>query len=341
MASPARYTADPVALEQALRKQPEAFEFFEALRAIECAFPGKPRLGRSARPSDDPVRLRHTPSLSFAPRSIDRYEPGGDNRPGRLYGLFLGLFGPNAPLPLHFTEYAMDRKLNAKDGAFVAFADIFHHRMLSLFYRAWADAQPTVQFDRPDEDRFRLYVGALIGLATPHLEERDALPDHAKRFFAGRLLQLARNAEGLRGLLERFFSVPVQVVEFVAEWMPLPRDAYCRLGADREVAELGRTAVLGAQVRGCQQRFRLRLGPLDRATFQRLLPGGETLRQLAATVRTFVGDEKSWDLQLVLKADEVPVVRLGQAGRMGLDSWLGQRAWSIADADDVVLRPSG
>jgi type VI secretion system protein ImpH len=166
MAGPARHTPDPVALQNALRDQPEDFDFFEALRRLECAFPDRPRLGHSSKPSDDFVRLCQSPSLAFAPRLIDRYEPGGPGKPARLHGLFFGLFGPNAPLPLHLTEYALDRQLNAKDPTLVAFANIFHHRLMSLFYRSWADAQPTVQLDRPGEDRFGLYMGALVGLTT-------------------------------------------------------------------------------------------------------------------------------------------------------------------------------
>lgn len=340
MARKAGNTTDAVALENALRDHPEAFEFFEAARRLECVFPERPRLGHSTKAADDFVRLCQTPSLAFAPKTVDRYEPGGGGKPARLHGLFFGLFGPNAPLPLHLTEYAIDRELNAKDRTFTAFANIFHHRMMSLFYRAWADSQPTVQMDRPAEDRFRLYMGALVGLATPDLGDRDALPDQFKRFFAGRLLQQSRNAEGLKGLLERFFRVPVGIVEFVTEWMRLPPSSHLRLGASGEVAALGLTTVTGEYVRGSQQRFRLRLGPLSRSEFNNFLPGGEALRQLEAAVKTYVGEEKAWDVQLVLKRADVPATRLGQNGRMGLTTWMG-RPQLEGDADQVVLKPVG
>lgn len=340
MAGPARQTPDLVALENALRDRPEVFEFFEALRWLECAHPDRPRFGHSTKPAEDPVRLCQTPSLAFAPRTVDRFEPQADGKPPRMYGLFFGLFGPNAPLPLHLTEYALDRQLNARDDTFIAFADIFHHRMLSLFYRVWADAQPTIQLDRPGEDRFSLYMGALVGLSTANLQARDALPDRYKHFFAGRLLAQARNAEGLKHLLEHFFGVPVSVIEFTTEWMRLPASAHLRLGQSRDVACLGSTAVVGEYVWGAQQRFRLRLGPLTRAQFNNFLPGGEALRQLVAAVKTYVGEEKAWDVQLVLKHEEIPTTRMGQAGRMGLTTWLGQPQRK-ADNDDVVLRPVG
>lgn len=340
MARPARHTTDAVALDNALRDQPEAFEFFEAARRLECAHPEYPRLGHSTKATDDFVRLCQSPTLAFAPRMVDSYQPGDGGKPARLNGLFFGLFGPNGPLPLHLTEYAMDRAINSRDRTFTAFADIFHHRMMSLFYRSWADAQPTVQLDRPDEDRFRLYVGSLVGLGMPSLESRDALPDQFKRFFAGRLLQKTRNAEGLQRMLERFFRVPVAIAEFVAEWMRLPASSHLRLGASRDVAALGLTAVTGEYVWGSQQRFQLRLGPLEYHQFSNFLPGGTALLELVAAVKTYVGEEKAWDLQLLLKRADVPSTRLGRGGRLGLTTWMGTPPGS-GDVGDVILKPVG
>lgn len=334
----AAVTATQAQLFAALAERPYAFELFAALRLIERAHPQHPRLGRSVRPADDPVRLRHTPSLAFASSDIERFELSPTGAPPALHGLVLGLFGPNAPLPLHLTEYALQRQLHARDRSFVAFADLFHHRMLGLFYRAWADAQPVVQAERGDDDRFALYLGALVGLATPGLQGRDRLPDNYKRHFAGRLGALARNREGLQGLLQQAMRVPVQIVEFVGEWMRLPADSRLQLGRGR-ANQLGRSAVLGAQVRGCQHRFRVRIGPLDLVSFRQWLPGGDALAQLTAAVRSYVGDTQSWDLQLLLRADQVPPMRLGRSGRIGLDSWIGQRAWSVTDADEVVVHP--
>ncbi|HLT43261.1 MAG TPA: type VI secretion system baseplate subunit TssG, partial [Luteimonas sp.] len=207
----------------------------------------------------------------------------------------------------------------------------------ALFYRAWADAQPVVQGDRPDEDRFRFHVGALIGMGP---DTGDAVVSTGARYHAGRMLSHARNAEGLRAVLQHAFDVPVQVREFIGEWMPLPDEAWMRLGATPAVSSLGTTAVLGGHVRGAQHRFRLQLGPLDGASFRAFLPGGRPLEELAALVRAYVGDEQAWDVQLVLRAGDVPTSRMGQAGRLGLDTWLGRRSWDLDDARDVVVRPA-
>jgi len=179
MAAPERTTPDLVDFFRRLESEPYAFDFFQALRRLECLNPESPRLGESASPKDDPIRLGQEPSLAFAPSTLAALQPGRGNRPPRLLVHFMGLFGPNGPLPLHLTEYARDRIRNSDDPTFARFLDLFHHRMLSLFYRAWAVAQPTVQMDRPATDRFAGYVGSLIGTGHPDLQDRDAFPDWA------------------------------------------------------------------------------------------------------------------------------------------------------------------
>ena len=90
----------------------------------------------------------------------------------KLAVLLLGLFGTGGPLPLHLTAHARDRRRQSGDDTFIDFCDLLQHRLIALFYRAWADARPHVQHDRPELDRFRLYVGALAGFGLPAL--RDA-----------------------------------------------------------------------------------------------------------------------------------------------------------------------
>ena len=60
-----------------------------------------------------------------------------------------------------------------RDDAFARFVDIFQRRFLALFFRAWSDAHPISQNDRPDEDRFRIYIGAMIGIGAPAYREAD------------------------------------------------------------------------------------------------------------------------------------------------------------------------
>jgi type VI secretion system protein ImpH len=339
MADAAGQSTDALSVLRELEADFASYEFSAAMRRVECAAPRAPRLGRSARGADDMVRLGQVPSLTFAPAMFAEAERRAD---GRLWlgGVFFGLFGPNGPLPLHLTEYAHDRRHNFRDHTLARFADIFHHRLLSLFYRGWADAQPTVHADRPDSDRFRTYVGALAGVGLPTLRDRDAMPDPAKLYLAGRLSAQVRNPEGLRALLEEFFGEHVQIHEFEAEWMRLSEEDRLHLGKSPQSGTLGLSATLGEQVWGAQSRFRVVLGSMPFKAFERFLPGSTALGQLRAMVRNYVGHELAGDLQLILDRAEVPGVCLGTGARLGWSSWLGSKV-RTRDADDVVLTDNG
>jgi type VI secretion system protein ImpH len=311
-----------LALFAALARAPWTFDFFQALRRIEGLFADKPKLGRALRPGDEPVRLSQEASVAFAPSTLSACEMT-DGRPPRLEQRFFGLLGANGPLPLHITEYARERLIHNGDPTLVRFLDLFHHRMGLLFYRAWAEARPTVHQDRPEQDRFTAYVGSLAGHGTPGAVGRDAVPDHAKRFFVGHLARNPKNAEGLASILEGFFRLPTRVDQFVLGWLELPRD---------------QRTVLGERVRDVQSRFRAVMGPMDLDRFADFLPGGRSLERLKHWVRNYVGFEFDWDVQLVLARDEVPGIRLGREGQLGWTTWLGARR-AASDADDLILSP--
>ena len=331
-----RKSVDPVTLFRALEAEPWRFDFFQALRLIECAHPDKPRLGHGQRPQDEPVRVGQHPSLEFAPAALHALKPQTANSAPRLVQQFFGVLGPNGPLPLHLTEFARERVLHFRDQGLVRFLDLLQHRLALHFYRAWAQAQPTVSLDRPDTDSFGVYVGSLVGMGVPSLRKRDSAGDHIRFQLAGHLSRQVKTAEGLRSLIAGFFRLPVRIIEFAGHWMRLPENDLSRLGRGSAGASLGGGAVLGARVWDRQHRIRIAIGPLSLDQYQSLLPGGRALPNLQALVRHYLSFELDWDLQLALAHQEVPKARLGKHTQLGWSSWLGQRA-RHNEADELIL----
>ena len=323
-------------VEQELQEDPYSFSFLNAVRMLECIHSDKPRLGSSQRATDDPVRLSHGPSLAFESSTITSFELGKGDEVSRLESRFLGLFGPNGPLPLHLTEYTRDRIRHSGDRSLAAFSDVFHHRMLCLFYRAWANAEPTVHHDRPQSDRFGYYVGSTFGLGMESLRGVDAIADRNKLYFAGLLACQTHHPEGLESILNAYFGVQVQVCEFIGEWLELPENSLWHLGRSRITGTLGSSVVLGARVWNCQSKFRLLIGPLDRGHYDSFLPGGECMEHVLALVRNYIGDEMYWDINLVLRTEEVPPLQLNGTCRLGWSTWLCNRTGE-SDAGDLVL----
>ena len=350
MAGQNRTTSRPLAVLQSLQKSvlallnaiktnPYAFGFFQAVRHLECVYKDKPRVGQSLRPKDDPIRFGQPPSLAFPSANLAYFKLGEKGLPPKMGVNFFGVYGPNGPLPLHLTEYAHSRIVNNNDSTFSAFTDVFHHRMLSLFYRAWANTQPTISYDRPESDQFAKYVGSLFGIGMPAFRNQDSLQDRVKFYYSGLLAGQTKNAEGLRAIVSDFLNMHADIEQFVGHWIDLPKECRLQLGITRETCTLGVNAALGRKAWECQQNFRIVLGPLSREQYLKMLPGGQSLRRLQDIVRNYVGDELAWDVKLVMKKEHMPSLKLGITGKLGWTS----RIWSKTieqDVDALIINPS-
>ena len=333
---------DPVEVELQLEAHSARMDFFQVLRLIEAAHPERPRIGTSLRPRDDAVRFGQDPSLCFHATALGRFTRASGEARARLAVNFFGLLGANGPLPLHLTEYTRDRLRNGGDGTLLAFLDVFHHRLLSLFYRARAQAEPALNLDRADADRFAEFVGSMFGIGAPGLRERDAVGDFAKLHFAGLLANNARPASGLVSILREYFKLPVRVEQFVGHWMKLPPEVQSRLGGLGDGNRLGVSTVLGSKVWDSQNKFRIVIGPLNYADYRRMLPGGDSMQRLLAWVRNYVGGALDWDVRLILDKGEIPPLRLGggEAGaRLGWSTW-PMSAPATRHPDDLLINPS-
>lgn len=318
-------------LWQSLQSKPQAFDLFQLLRQID-ALSEQPLLGSASRPGEEPLRIGQEPSLAFASSEI--FAAHVENARPNVSILSFGLFGPNGPLPLHLTEYVRERKNHYSDSTLCAFADLFHHRLALLFYRAWAQAEAVVSLDR-NPSGFPKYLACLLQIGGETVQHQDTLAQHAKLAMAGHLVRQTRNPEGLEQILRSYFGIHAIVQEHVASWVDLDERSQIRIGKHR--SKLGSEQLLGRGVRDAQSRFRLVLGPMPWSRFRDFLPGATASRQLRDWVRQYVGFEYDWDVCLLLQQDTTPSMSLDGHGRVGYGSWLGQRR--DGQAVDLIYDP--
>ncbi|RWM75760.1 MULTISPECIES: type VI secretion system baseplate subunit TssG [Mesorhizobium] len=324
----------------------DTFDFFELLRRLEQR---GGLFGYSGRADREPARLGQHVRLSFSAKDVVEFREAKDKTPGkdgaapaRVTVANLGLMGPEGPMPLHLTRWVLDRlsqrwftgadARQTADTTFVDFVNILQHRMIALYYRAWADAHPAVQVERAVGGRVRAMLEAMAGIGLPGTHNPDL--DAVKLRQAASLASQVDGPERLTLFLAEAFKVPVQIKEFVATWMTIPTTLQTRLA--QAYAVLGRGATIGPRVFSRQSRIELRVGPLGYEEFKTFLPGGQRLKMFKQAVRDMVGESLDVDLRIVLAREAVPPPRIG-AVQLSRTTWLARPA-ERGDADDMRLR---
>jgi len=326
-------------MEQALREDACSFEFFQAVALLQrLRLNERQPVGQFSNPEDEAVQFRVHNTLSFPASQIQSIE-GSEEGPARIMVNFMGLTGPNGVLPYCYTELILER-LRAKDTAMADFLDIFNHRIISFFYRAWEKYRFPASYYRGDDD-FTHHLLDLIGLGTPGLRSRQSVPDSALLHYAALVGAQARSAEALETLLEGYFEVPVEVEQFAGAWYRLDPSSQCGMadeGSDSE--KLGTGVVVGDEIWDQQSRVRIRIGPLTLDRYASFLPGGSAFEPLKALVRFFSNDELDFEVMLLLQRDEVPKCEVGgedsAAPRLGWISWLKSASFDHNPGDTIL-----
>src|SRR5262249_46630587 len=196
--------------------------------------------------------------------------------------------------------------------------DLFNHRLVSLFYRAWEKYRLPFAYERSrldgtgeEPERMTHALYSLVGRGTAGLRDRQEIPDEAFLCYSGHFAHQPRSAAVLELVLADYFALPVEVLQLQGQWLRLERDDQAQLPSPREPRglnnRLGLDLVAGERVWGVQNKFRLRLGPLTYRQFLSLMPRvGKRLRPFSQMARSYVGPEFVFDVQLVLLAAEAP-----------------------------------
>lgn len=318
-------------------KAPWRQGFIPLMRLLAAQHPELPPIGHSQRPQQEPFRLGQQASLTFAPREIAEISTRDGQAVIRLFGL--GMLGPHGPLPLHVTEIVRERREARRDATLSQFLDLFHHRYLTLFYRAWAQAQSCAGLDRPEAETFTPYIARLSGEEVEEIPDTP-LPPHARWASVAHRIREARNPDGLVATLANYFGIGVTLQEFQLHWIPIEAKDTCLIGLARPSSLLGQGALAGEVVPDRQCGFRLILGPLDLRQYLRFTPqgadDGSDLPALMEWVRAFVGFEYLWEIALRLRREDARPTRLGGSARLGWSSWMVDEP-PTAQAPDATL----
>ena len=293
-------------------------------------------LGMEVSPEDEPVLFRHDPGLAFStadvvsvrerPRPPRASEPEGAERRGwEVVTSFMGLSGSASPLPC----YLLDEVAREDPDAPVLrdFLDLFHHRLISLLYRARASRDVPNGWRSDGRDGWTPRLLALCGVEETEASARTSLPVwqllRLAPILAGRVL----TADGLEAALADVLagdlgSARVTVEPFAGAWVEIAADEQVALGT--RASRLGKDLVLGRRVFDAAGRYRVVIGPLSKEGHARFTSGG-ALRRTTELLDGLVAEPLEREIVLLLLPEAAPQLRLG-AARLGRDAWLaGQK----------------
>ncbi|MDQ3800949.1 MAG: type VI secretion system baseplate subunit TssG [Acidobacteriota bacterium] len=330
------------ALNQKLFDEPERFEFFQAVRLLERLFPERAPVGRDSLPLNEVARFRTRVSLDFPPSQIQEIreteEEFTEKQKLEIFINFMGMVGAMGAMPTRYTELIIERARYG-DTALWNFLDIFTHRTVSLFYRAWEKYRFPVNYERGAGDDFTGYLFDITGLGTAGLRGKLDIDDESLLPYGGLIAQKPHSASAVKNLISDYFKVPAEIEQFSGQWLSLDDESITRLGKTN--SSLGANTVLGTKVWDDQSKFRVRLGALGFNEFRAFLPDGTAYKPVKAIIRFMVGQELDFDIQLKLKAKEVPgtilTTRAKRRPMLGWTSFLKTKPFK-QDDEQVVLQ---
>lgn len=308
-----------------LIREPERFEFTTALRVAEA--------------EAEAVDIVSDPSTLLAPTAIASVERV--NETVRIRSTLSGLVGAFGALPPAYSEIALKEE-RRRSRSLLAFLNLFADPLLRFFVGAHE------KYRLPRLLRWRGLAGgnrivgsvlALAGLRTARLRELNAAGDDAVLRYAGLFAQTSRNASALGAMLQEHLGLPVAIEQFRGRWIEVPDAERTAIGAPRG-SRLGVDAMAGQAIRDHAGAFRVVIGPTGYLDYLSLEPGSPRLGDLMALARLYVGSGLSFDVQVVLKKEDVPECRLGDAvspPKLGWNCW-ARVAPLTADSRDAIVQ---
>lgn len=338
-----------------LQQEPYRFTFFQAIRLFEnkcCIDPTLPSplslsdLGKTALPRYEILRLRHKTSLSFPASQIYDFEPASFNQNTKrvtqpiITTSILGLTGATGALPQYYTDFILAQK-RLGNTILIDFLGLFNHRLLSLYYRAWAKKCIFINYEKEQQlhspDYYALITKSFHGNALNSTQENHSADlNGASVFYAGILSQQPRSALGLTRLLKSYLSLDISIQPWKGEWLPLKANDWTILSSSKTYNQLGKSALVGHKVWSVQNKFTIIIGPLNYQKFQDFIPTSSFFNKLKTLINYYIDNHLTYSIILLLKKEHVPKCRLNSKFQLGWNTWLLTKPSNVDKRDTCI-----
>ena len=312
---------------QQLKENPSGFDFYQAVYTLERQFSHEQKkwqgVGRDGFPGQELVRFKSVQHLGFPGQPVSKVQnraektSGSDNDVVDMMVSFMGLTGPSGVLPQHYTELVLQR-LKQRDKTMRDFFDIFNHRLISLYYRAWEKYRFACQYESAleESDSFSAVLKNLSGSQSS-----------LGLYYAGAFSKHNRSAQQLTQILSELLGTKVELNPLQGRWLKIADTEQSRLATAflprGQHASLGRSTMLGSKVWDVSGAIEL-LITVPQGKAEPLLSGSYQHQLIQNLLADFLPSALKVRITLLGRYSDFPQAQLGQS-RLGLSGSLRVR----------------
>lgn len=301
---------------QELKQDPSGFDFYQAVYTLERQLSHQQKrwqgVGRDGFPQRELVRFKSVQHLGFPGQPVTKVQ-SREAQQGEtgceavdMQVSFMGLTGPSGVMPQHYTEMVLQR-LKQRDKTMRDFFDIFNHRLISLYYRAWEKYRFACQYEMAgsEHDSFSSVLKNLSGAQST-----------LGLYYAGAFAQHNRSAQQLSQILTELLGTTVELNPLQGRWLTLDATEQSRLAMkflpQGQHATLGRSAMLGSKVWDVSGAIELLIKvPAGRA--EPLLPGSYQHHLISHVLADFLPSALRVRITLLGRHCDFPQAQLGKS----------------------------
>ncbi|NUE67150.1 type VI secretion system baseplate subunit TssG [Snodgrassella sp. ESL0253] len=278
---------------------PEAYNFFQFCHLLELHQVNL-RVPDLQSESELTLQFCAWPYLGFPASELKQALPESvyDYKLPVVFTTFMGLIGTDGVMP----NWLIAESAEKKDGMenLTAFLDIFHHRLMAMFYQIWKRFHYEFQYRENASDRFSQALLTLI-------HGRDNL-DIDPRYYLGVIKELNKKNKNVFGLKEIVhYVIPAASEVVIEEFIPV-KYPVTQLSLGTGIAF--ENAVLGRFLYDANSRIRISV-KLNNYTILNLLYENQPVRLILKTlVKKYVGCTLDVELVAKLNADLLPLAKL-------------------------------
>ena len=321
--SPHLNTDSKASLKQELLEKGHAFSFFQVIRLLRLFAMQPFRIQTPSSDLSQTIQIKPNLSLAFPASDVESVKELGDHEDFRflIIANFMGLYGTASPLPTFYTEDLIDE---AADDESVSrdFIDILNQRLYALLFECWGKYRQSLQIVEGKNTAYMDRLFCLLGLGEKSFRKHITEPYRLLRYI-GLFTQFPHSAMALKTLLnDALGGTAVEIIPCVEQTAKIPENQTLRLAISG--CRLGIDSYLGDELIDRMGKFRISLGPLNRAELKRFSPGTEDFSRVSALTDLYFVEPLKYEVEIILAEGEAQTVCLGDAMRatLGVDSWI-------------------